>query len=146
MGESFTGITAELSSARAGEVAGSDPREPLWREALGARLRRKRRAHGLTLDELAARAGLSPQYLSEIERGRKEPSSEMIAAVAGSLGLGLLDLTTEVVDELRRSRRGVLGFVPSSSAAPEERLDDADRSPRAAGEAMLAGPPLGVAA
>src|SRR4051794_41788339 len=70
--------------------------EPLWREALGARLRRRRRARGLTLAEVAARAGVSPQYLSELERGRKDPSSEMLAAVAGALGWRGLDLPAGV--------------------------------------------------
>ena len=41
-------------------------------------------------------AGVSTQYLSEVERGRKEPSSEVIGAVAGALGLRLVDLTTRV--------------------------------------------------
>ena len=59
--------------------------EPLWREVLGSRLRAMPR-HGETLAQTAERAGISPQYLSEIERGRKEPSSEMIAALAGALG------------------------------------------------------------
>jgi transcriptional regulator with XRE-family HTH domain len=67
--------------------------EPLWREVLGARLRRVRQQHGLTLTEVAGRAGVSPQYLSEIERGKKDPSSEMLAAVAGALGRRVLDLT-----------------------------------------------------
>ena len=60
--------------------------EPLWREVLGHRLRALRREQRETLTETAGRAGISPQYLSEIERGRKEPSSEMIAALAGALG------------------------------------------------------------
>ena len=59
--------------------------EPLWREVLGRRLRDIRRAKGERLVDVAARAGVSPQYLSEMERGRKEPSSEMIAAVCGAL-------------------------------------------------------------
>lgn len=75
--------------------------EPLWREVLGDRLRRLRLARGETLTETARRAGISPQYLSEIERGIKEPSSEMIAAVSGALGATLLDLTTGVVGDLR---------------------------------------------
>ena len=54
--------------------------EPLWREVLGARLRALRAERAETLAETAERAGISPQYLSEVERGRKEPSSEMIAA------------------------------------------------------------------
>ena len=76
------------------------PREPLWREVLGELLRRLRHDRGLTLGEIADRAGLSPQYLSEIERGLKEPSSEMIEAVAGALGVTLVDLTLAVAETL----------------------------------------------
>jgi transcriptional regulator with XRE-family HTH domain len=78
--------------------------EPLWRHVLGKRLRTLRERQGRTLTEVAARAGISPQYLSEIERGRKEPSSEMIAAVAGALGTTLVDLSGQITDELRRQR------------------------------------------
>src|SRR5690348_1682096 len=66
--------------------------EPLWREALGRSLRASREEQGGRLVDVAERAGISPQYLSEIERGRKEPSSEMIAAVAGALGTDLVRL------------------------------------------------------
>jgi DNA-binding XRE family transcriptional regulator len=76
--------------------------EPLWREVLGRRLRVLRQEEQETLSETAARAGISPQYLSEIERGRKEPSSEMIAALAGALGTTLIDLTEQVAGDLRR--------------------------------------------
>jgi transcriptional regulator with XRE-family HTH domain len=78
--------------------------EPLWREVLGSRLRALRGARGETLAETAERAGVSPQYLSEVERGRKEPSSEMIAALAGALDTTLADLTTQVTQDLRQSR------------------------------------------
>jgi DNA-binding XRE family transcriptional regulator len=78
--------------------------EPLWRHMLGDRLRALRHDRGETLGETAARAGVSPQYLSEIERGAKEPSSEMIAAVAGALEVSLLDLTMAVAESLRGSR------------------------------------------
>ena len=75
--------------------------EPLWRDALGEQLRRIRHDRGERLADTADRAGVSPQYLSEIERGLKEPSSEMIAAVAGALEVTLVDLTAAVVDDLR---------------------------------------------
>lgn len=75
--------------------------EPLWREVLGGRLRELRREHQESLAETAARAGISPQYLSEVERGLKEPSSEMIAAVAGALGTTLGGLAEAVAEELR---------------------------------------------
>jgi transcriptional regulator with XRE-family HTH domain len=98
--------------------------EPLWREVLGGRLRALRAEREETLAETAERAGISPQYLSEVERGRKEPSSEMIAALAGALDTTLADLTTQVTEDLRRSRgsrsdpgtRGVR--APSAPSAP----------------------------
>jgi DNA-binding XRE family transcriptional regulator len=70
--------------------------EPLWREAVGRELRAERQDTGRTLADVAEDAGVSTQYLSEVERGRKEPSSEVLQAVAGALGLRLVDLTTRV--------------------------------------------------
>src|SRR5882724_9624924 len=80
--------------------------EPLWREVLGRRLRETREEQGSRLVDIAERAGISPQYLSEIERGRKEPSSEMIAAVTGALGVDLADLLVGIAGAVRQ-RHGV---------------------------------------
>lgn len=74
--------------------------EPLWREAVGTQLREERRRRGERIADVAARAGVSPQYLSEIERGRKDPSSEVLAALAGALGLLVLDLTLRSTSHL----------------------------------------------
>jgi transcriptional regulator with XRE-family HTH domain len=71
---------------------------------LGHRLRALRQDQRETLSETAGRAGISPQYLSEVERGRKEPSSEMIAALAGALGITLTELTEQLASDLRRQR------------------------------------------
>lgn len=80
----------------------SAPRpEPLWRHMLGDQLRRRRHDNDETLNETATKAGVSPQYLSEVERGLKEPSSEMIAAIAGALDTTLIELASGVADELR---------------------------------------------
>jgi transcriptional regulator with XRE-family HTH domain len=68
-------------------------------------LRDRRRELGETLDDVAHRAGVSPQYLSEIERGLKEPSSEVVAAVSGALGASLLDLTLDVARTLSAVER-----------------------------------------
>jgi transcriptional regulator with XRE-family HTH domain len=86
--------------------------EPLWRDALGDQLRRLRHERGERLADTAERAGVSPQYLSEMERGLKEPSSEMIAAVAGALDVTLIELTAAVADELRSraAERAVVGL------------------------------------
>ena len=76
--------------------------EPLWREVLGQKLRERREDQGRRLVDVAERAGISPQYLSEIERGRKEPSSEMIAAVSRALGIELARLLGGISADLSR--------------------------------------------
>lgn len=74
------------------EPPGGRPhREPLWREVTGAVLKQERSRQRKTLAQVAERAGMSVQYLSELERGRKEASSEMLAAACGSLGLSLTE-------------------------------------------------------
>ncbi|WP_395638933.1 helix-turn-helix domain-containing protein [Pseudolysinimonas sp.] len=76
--------------------------EPLWREVLGQRLRELRADREEKLADTARRAGISPQYLSEIERGIKEPSSEMISAVAGALDTTLAELASGIGRDLTR--------------------------------------------
>lgn len=75
-------------------------REPLWREAIGEQLREERTARTERLADVAGRAGVSPQYLSELERGLKEPSSEVLAALAGALRLTVADLTSRATSRL----------------------------------------------
>jgi transcriptional regulator with XRE-family HTH domain len=79
-------------------------REPLWRDAVGDVLRDERSRQDRTLADVAGAAGVSTQYLSEVERGRKEPSSEVLGAVAGALGLRLIDLTGRVTRRLSATR------------------------------------------
>jgi transcriptional regulator with XRE-family HTH domain len=66
--------------------------EPLWREVLGRQLRAERTARAERIADVAQRAGVAPQYLSELERGVKDASSEILAAISGALGLSVLDL------------------------------------------------------
>ncbi|MGH3490351.1 MAG: helix-turn-helix domain-containing protein [Actinopolymorphaceae bacterium] len=66
--------------------------EPPLRAAIGQALRDVRTEQGRTLSEVADAAGMSMQYLSEIERGRKEASSEILEAVCGALRIRLADL------------------------------------------------------
>jgi len=88
-------------------------REPLWRDLVGDVLRRERLAQERTLKDVADAARISMPYLSEVERGRKEASSEVLAAAAHALGLGLGDLLSLAQGELTRhsahSRRAVPG-------------------------------------
>ncbi|MFC5834747.1 helix-turn-helix domain-containing protein [Nonomuraea insulae] len=94
----------------------SPAREPLWRHVLGERLRGLRHERGEKLSETASRAGVSPQYLSEMERGIKEPSSEMIAAVAGALDVTLIDLTLAVAESLRSAQHSASRGATCSAA------------------------------
>lgn len=75
-------------------------RPTAWRRTIGALLRAQRERQGLRLVDVAGRARLSPQYLSEVERGLKEPSSEVLAALTDALGLTLVDLAQGIVDAL----------------------------------------------
>ena len=95
---------------------------------LGHRLRALRLDQRETLSETAARAGISPQYLSEVERGRKEPSSEMIAALAGALGTTLTELAEQVAGDLREQQGIVTELRRRQGAATS----------RASGPVMLA--------
>jgi hypothetical protein len=83
-------------------VAPAAPREPLWRDLVGDVLRRERLTQERTLKDVADAARISVPYLSEVERGRKEASSEVLAAAAQALGLGLGDLLARAHDRLVR--------------------------------------------
>ena len=72
--------------------------EPLWRELMGAELRAERHRQRRTLAEVASTAGVSMQHLSDVERGRKDPSSELLAAILGALGLDLPLLLLRTAD------------------------------------------------
>ncbi|WP_246212811.1 helix-turn-helix domain-containing protein [Streptomyces abyssomicinicus] len=91
-------------------------REPLWRDLVGEVLRRERLAQGRTLKEVAEAARISMPYLSELERGRKEASSEVLAAAARALGLGLGDLLIRVHSLLAARSGAVPGAL--SAAVP----------------------------
>ncbi len=96
-----------------------DPEEePLLRELVGEQLRRARVEQGRTLREVAETAQVSLPYLSEIERGRKEPSSEMLVAVYRALGLRLVDLVGFLHTELAQQPVVTSRPVPAAPVTP----------------------------
>ncbi|MCR6493612.1 helix-turn-helix domain-containing protein [Cellulomonas sp. P24] len=110
--------------------------EPLLRRLVGAILRTRREAQSRTLRDVALAARVSVAYLSEIERGRKEASSEVLVAVCRALGMRLVDLLAEAHDELvgraevvdltaRASRPGSVRpvSVRSGSVGPDRGTD-----------------------
>ena len=72
----------------------------LLRQSLGAVLRAERMRLGMTLRELSARARISLGYISEVERGQKEASSELLAALCDALELPLSTVLRSVSDEV----------------------------------------------
>jgi transcriptional regulator with XRE-family HTH domain len=70
----------------------------LLRHLLGDALRRLRLRQGRTLREVSASARVSLGYLSEVERGQKEASSELLAAICAALGAPLSQVLREVSD------------------------------------------------
>ncbi|WP_068162327.1 helix-turn-helix domain-containing protein [Rhodococcus phenolicus] len=72
----------------------------LLREAIGDSLRRTRVSQSRTLREVSSSARVSLGYLSEIERGRKEASSELLAAICDALEVPLSDVLFDVSESL----------------------------------------------
>ncbi|MFG1843346.1 helix-turn-helix domain-containing protein [Micromonospora sp. NPDC049175] len=70
----------------------------LLRRVIGDALRARRQGQQRTLREVSTAANVSLGYLSEIERGHKEPSSELLAAICDALGARLSELLREVSD------------------------------------------------
>lgn len=94
---------------------------PVLREVVGETLRGLRLRQRRTLREVSARAQVSLGYLSEIERGQKEPSSELLAAICAALDIELSEVFAQVSDTLRRSEKlaaaARLASVPGAGAA-----------------------------
>ena len=88
----------------------------LLRHAIGSVLRRIRTERGTTLRQLSEESRVSVPYLSEIERGRKEASSEILAALCRVLDVTEGELLTSVAAEFAQTQ--VLSLVPEREAAP----------------------------
>ncbi len=82
-----------------GMIAVEAERPVLLRELLGESLRELRNADQRTLREVSSAARVSLGYLSEIERGQKEPSSELLNAICGALGVPLSSVLRRVSDK-----------------------------------------------
>ena len=79
----------------------------LLREVIGDVLRRARTEQGRTLREVSDSARVSLGYLSEVERGRKEASSELLSAICGALDVPLSRVLSDAGDQMARRRRRV---------------------------------------
>ncbi len=83
----------------------------LVRRLLGDVLRRQRTRQGRTLREVSTTARVSLGYLSEVERGQKEASSELLASICTALDVPLSTVMREVSDELARAELAAIGAL-----------------------------------
>lgn len=82
----------------------------LLREVIGDVLRQARTSQGRTLREVSDSARVSLGYLSEVERGRKEASSELLSAICSALEIPLSQVLVDAGEQLaRQERTEVLG-------------------------------------
>ena len=119
-----TESTAATTAAATGTV--------LFRAALGEVLRGARMQRGLTLREVSASARVSLGYISEIERGQKEASSELLAALCEALDLPLSEVLRRVGDrvEAREIERRVRAAVEVAALRLPVPGSAAPRAPR----------------
>jgi transcriptional regulator with XRE-family HTH domain len=95
----------------------------LLRHLLGDALRRLRLRQGRTLREVSAAARVSLGYLSEVERGQKEASSELLASICGALGAPLSQVLREVSDNFALAE---LQSEPVYAGVGEARVPEPD--------------------
>lgn len=96
---------------------------------LGDSLRRTRQQQRRTLADVARAAQVSMQYLSEVERGQKEASSEILAALCEALGIELADLLADVGRSLVESRTERASVVRLESIRARRATSRASGSP-----------------
>jgi transcriptional regulator with XRE-family HTH domain len=91
----------------------------LVRALLGEVLRKRRQQLGLTLREVSADARVSLGYISEIERGQKEASSECLAAISGAVDLPLSELMSRVSEVIaEQESQAVVAELPRGARTP----------------------------
>lgn len=90
----------------------------LLREAIGDSLRRTRTAQSRTLREVSGSARVSLGYLSEVERGRKEASSELLAAICDALEVPLSEVLGDVSQAIAHTEAPAVAV----GARPEGRV------------------------
>jgi transcriptional regulator with XRE-family HTH domain len=92
----------------------------LFRRLLGDVLRGARMQRGMTLRELSAEARVSLGYISEIERGQKEASSELLASLCQAMDLPLSDVLRDVADAVavEEAAIGLIARTPITAVRP----------------------------
>ncbi|MEI7716024.1 MAG: transcriptional regulator ClgR [Mycobacterium sp.] len=101
---------------------------PLVRDVIGDVLRRVRMSQGRTLREVSDSARVSLGYLSEVERGRKEASSELLNAICDALDVPLSSILTGAAERMAGQERAAFAACHAAcDVGPATTIDPATR-------------------
>src|SRR2546421_6129382 len=110
----------------------------LLRRVIGDALRARRQAQHRTLREVSTAANVSLGYLSEIERGQKEASSELLSSICDALGAHLSAVLREVSDTMELAEQMDLLVPAGAPAEPARKAPKAARTPKVAHQGDVA--------
>jgi transcriptional regulator with XRE-family HTH domain len=104
------------------------------RQVVGPKLRQLRKSRSWTLQQISQRARVSIGYLSEVERGVKEPSSELLASICSALGVRLSKVLDDVAIEVARLEEapGEAIVLPVGALSNRDKLFDENKGAAAA--------------
>jgi transcriptional regulator with XRE-family HTH domain len=128
-GAAYRERTAPDEGVGASPLAGQETAMTLLRTQLGNTLRGHRLRQRRTLRDVSGAARVSLGYLSEVERGQKEASSELLASICDALDVELADLLAEISLELRVARGGAVRPLAPSADAPAAETKPAAEGP-----------------
>jgi hypothetical protein len=115
-------VGAEMNPSSLPVARGGRP-VVLLRHKIGDVLRDTRLQQGRTLREVSTTARVSLGYLSEIERGQKEASSELLSSICGALCLPLSSVLREVSERVAIAEDPVVGTVHVPDTVPDDLAD-----------------------
>ncbi len=115
-GQVAVGLTRVTARPEVGASVLPRAEVPLLRNVIGARLRGERLSQERTLREVSREARVSLGYLSEVERGQKEASSELLTAICGALQVRLSELLSGVSADLDRAELAQVARLATRSS------------------------------
>ena len=96
-------------------------------------LRRQRNQRRLTLEMLSAKVGMSPQHISEIESGKRDPRLSSIERIADAMGMTVMIVPESMTPDLRRyvANNGRIYTTPNgkSAAMLASEIQEPDHAP-----------------
>ena len=113
MGGNKGGVIYVVSDVESNQIMRKGGRMPVLRNELGDVLRGARLTQGKTLRDVSSDARVSLGYLSEVERGQKEASSELLASICEALDVPMSALLRDVADRFSVAEALVAAVVPT---------------------------------